>query len=322
MASSPRAIGANFRLLHKTESTYGTAPSGDWAQVPCFSFDLGGTADLLDDPALSAAAEVTRDANGYMLGRSTIAGQAVVPVDLESLGSWLRLLLGAPSTSGSSDYTHSYVSGAATLPSAAFEKALTQITKYSLLTGVKANTMALVATTDQRPRATFGLLGQDEAISGSSSAGTPTFAGMTGFHQSQCSLTLGGSAFPNVSSFSLNYSNGMEPFYDLNSADTVLAIDEGRATCSGSITLRVSEDGLGLITDAIAGTRRALVLKYEISATKSIAFAIPQAALARASVPINGPGGIDITVNFFGEYNASAGEMLQVDLKNQIASYA
>jgi len=322
MASSPRLRGADAKLYAKTESTFGTAVSGDYAQLPFFSLDLGATAELVDDPALSATAEVTRDATGVYLGRSTVAGQAVVPVDLESFGVWLRLLFGAPTTTGSSDYVHTWVSGAAALPSMTMEKALSRVSKYSLLTGVKGNSMSIVGGTEQKPRATIGLMAQDETTSGSSGAGTPTFAGMTHFHQKLCSITDDGSAFANVAEFTLNYSNNLEPYYDLNGADTPVAIDEGLASCDGSFRIRVSEDGLDLVADAVAETAHALVFKYQISSTKLVQFTIHDALLSRPTVGISGPGGTDLSFNWRARYNSSGGEMMEVVLKNQIATYA
>lgn len=323
MASTPRLKGAAVHLYAKTESTYGTAPSGDWVQLPFFDFSLGAGAELQEDPALSSTAEVTRDSTGLFLGRPTIEGQAIVPVDLESFGAWLRLLLGAPSTAGSSDYTHTWVSGVTTaLPSASMEKVLSGLTQFGLLTGVKANTMAFSAGTEQRPRATFGLIGKAEAYSGSTSAGTPTFAGSTPFHQKQYSVTDDGSALGNCMEFGINYSNNMEAYYDLNSGNAPVSIEDGQATCSGTFRTRVSPDTIDLIGDAVAGTAHSLVLKCQISSTKLIQFTIHEALLSQPIIGISGPGGIDVTFNWRAQYNASGGEMMEVILKNQTSAYA
>jgi len=322
MASSPRLRGADALLYMKTESTFGTAPSGDWIQRPFISMGIGSTAEIEDDNVLSASAEPSRDANGLGIGRATVAGDVIVPVDLENFGAWLRLLFGAPTTSGSSDYVHTFISGAESLPSASIEKVMTRIDQFGLLTGIKANTMTIAAGTEERPRATIGLMGKAEAFSGSSGAGTPTWGGMTRFHQRQLSITDDGSAFPNINSFSLTYSNGLEPYYDLNSAGVVSAIDEGRASCSGSFTGRISEDTLGLIADGRAETAHALVLKWQISSTALLEFTIHEALLSAPTIGITGPAGTDVTFNWNARYNTAGGEMLQVILKNQTATYA
>jgi len=322
MASTPRLRGADIRAYVKAESTYGTAPSGDWAQIPLYTMSAGATSSLQDDPVLSATGEVTRDSTGAYLGRPETGNDIVVPVDLESIGFWLKMLLGAPSTTGSSDYVHTFVSGYQSgLPSFSLEKHLARISKYALITGAKANTLSITATTDQRPRATIGIIGQDEAISGSSAAGTPTFAGMTPFVQRQATLTLDGSAFGNCSSLEFMYSNGMEAYYDLNSGDTLAGIDEGIATFTGSATVRVSEDAATLITNAQTETTHALVLKWQISSTKLLQITAHDILLSRPTIGINGPGGTDVTFNFTAKYNSSGGEMVEFILKNQTASY-
>lgn len=322
MASSPRLRGADSLLLMMTEGTFGTAPSGNWIQRPFISLGLGSTAEIEDDNVLSASAEPSRDANGLGISRATVAGDVIVPVDLQNFGAWLRLLFGAPTTSGSSDYTHTFISGAEALPSVSIEKVMSRIDQFGLVTGVKANTLSIAAGTEQRPQATIGLMGKAEAFSGSTSAGTPTFGGMTRFHQRQLSITDDGSAFDNITGFNLQYSNNLEPYFDLNSAGVVSAIDEGRASCSGSFTSRVSEDTLGLIADGRAETAHALVLKWQISSTALLQFTVHEALLSAPTIGITGPGGTDVSFNFVARYNASGGEMLEVVLKNQTAAYS
>lgn len=323
MASSPRLRGADTYLYVKTETTIGTAATGNFVQVPFFECTVGATAPLQEDPALSATAEITRDSTGVYLGKSVVGGQVVVPVDLESFGVWLRLLMGAPTTAGTTDYTHTFVSGLQTgLPAATMEKAFPRISRYSLLTGVQANTLSFSAGTDQRPRATLGMLGRREVISSSSGAGTPTFAGLSGFQQRQYSLQMDGSALGNCTAFTLNYANGMEPYNSLNSGDAVEAIEEGPATCSGSFTVRVSQDAVTLINNALTETAHSLLLKLEASPTQLIQFTAHNVILDRPTIGISGPGGVDVSFNFIARYDATGGEMLEAILKNQTATYA
>ena len=46
------------------------------------------------------------------LGAVTVAGQAVLPGDLINIGPWLRLVVGATTTSGNSNFIHIFGSGA------------------------------------------------------------------------------------------------------------------------------------------------------------------------------------------------------------------
>ena len=44
-----RQMGSHITALLKTEATYGTAPSGNWEQVPIIDFDPGAGSDLAPD---------------------------------------------------------------------------------------------------------------------------------------------------------------------------------------------------------------------------------------------------------------------------------
>src|SRR3712207_5997189 len=101
-----RAIGGNTRLLMLPESTYGTASTGNFRWLPFLSCDVGIEQSLLDADVIGLGG--TRDAAAPFLDTVTVAGSAVVPVDLINIGHWLRLLLGAPTTTGTTNYTHSF----------------------------------------------------------------------------------------------------------------------------------------------------------------------------------------------------------------------
>lgn len=313
-----RARGSRFKLYGLTETTYGTAASGNFDQLPCFSFALGGVQPLQADNVLSGS--TSRDSTDPMQDTLTVAGNAVVPIDLENFGHWLYMLFGAATVTGTTDYTHTWKSGVATLPSKSFEKALTDSGVYFDNLGVKANTLALNFAPQGAAQATIGLIGQDETYSGSSSAGTPTFAGITRFHQHQGSISVGGSPLANVVAASLNFSNTLEGVRTIRSDLKIEGVDEGVATLDGKITCRFTDTTL--ISYADAFTTVNLALGYTISANKSLTFTLPQTFLDRNSPPVNGPGGVQVDYNVRAAFNVSAGCMLEVVLKNQVAAYA
>ncbi|MCA3388333.1 MAG: hypothetical protein INF65_06850, partial [Roseomonas sp.] len=138
----PRAIGANARLLMIPEASYGTAPSGNWRRMPFLSCNLGAEQPLLDADVIGIGGN--RDTGAPLLDTVTVAGQAVVPIDLINFGHWLRLLFGPPTTSGTSpNFIHSFGSGLAALPSNSIEIGYPDVPNYDVCTGVRADTLEM-----------------------------------------------------------------------------------------------------------------------------------------------------------------------------------
>lgn len=81
-------------------------------------------------------ADRNRDPAAPFLDTVTVQGDIVVPVNLVNFGHWLRLLLGAPTTTGTApNLTHSFGSGAAALPSQSIEIGYPDAPTYDLRAG-------------------------------------------------------------------------------------------------------------------------------------------------------------------------------------------
>ena len=235
----PRAIGANCRLLTIPEATYGTAPAGDWLRMPFLSCDLGAEQPLLDADVIGVGS--SRDPAAPFLDTVTVQGQAVVPVDLVNIGHWLRLLLSAPTTTGTSpNFIHSFGSGAAALPSNSIEIGYPDVPNYDLCTGVRADTLEIDFSPTGPATATFGLMGQGSARGASSSGGTPTSAAYTAFHKAQGTISRNGSALAQVTGARLTYANGMEMVRTMGTIGAVSDIEETAELRAVRITLTLS----------------------------------------------------------------------------------
>ncbi|MFY7926234.1 MAG: phage tail tube protein, partial [Aquidulcibacter sp.] len=205
----PRAIGANARLLMIPEASYGTAPSGNWRRMPFLSCNLGAEQPLLDADVIGIGGN--RDTGAPLLDTVTVAGQAVVPIDLINFGHWLRLLFGPPTTSGTSpNFIHSFGSGLAALPSNSIEIGYPDVPNYDVCTGVRADTLEMDFTPTGAASATIGLLGQGSLRGAASSGGTPSGAAFTAFNKAQGSITRAGAALAQVTGARISFSNGME----------------------------------------------------------------------------------------------------------------
>ncbi|MCK8787268.1 phage tail tube protein [Roseomonas sp. NAR14] len=308
-----RAIGANTRLLMLPESTYGTAPTGNFRRLPFLSCDLGAEQPLLDADVIGLGG--TRDAAAPFLDTVTVSGSAVVPVDLINIGHWLRLLLGAPTTTGTTNYTHTFKSGGASLPSNSIELGYPDVPSYDLITGVRADTLEIDFSPSGPATASFGLIGQGSTRSGTSSGGTPTSAAYTAFNKAQGSINRSGSALAQVTGAKLSFTNSVETVRTIRADRKIEGADPGICRATGQVTVRFADTTL--LTQAQNGSSADFAFAYTIDANRSLTFTLHEVYLALAKTPIEGPGGIEAAFDFRAAYNATATTMMTIALKNQ-----
>ncbi|WP_270933384.1 phage tail tube protein [Falsiroseomonas oryzae] len=313
----PRAIGANCRLLMLPEETYGTAPTDDFRRMPFLSCDLGAEQPLLDADVLGVGNG--RDPAAPFLDTVTVQGQVVVPVDLNNIGHWLRLLLGPPITTGTSpNFTHSFGSGAAMLPSNSIEICYPDVPSYDLCTGVRADTLEIDFSPSGPATATFGLMGQGSARGASSTGGTPVTAAYTAFNKAQGAISRGSSPLAQVTGARLNYANSMEMVRTIRVGRKVEGVDPGIARATGQITARFADTTL--LTQAQNGTPAEFAFNYTIDANRSITFTMHEVYLALAKTPIEGPAGVEARFEFRAAFNSTATRMMTAVLKNDLAA--
>lgn len=295
------ARGTNFKLLAKVEGTENSAPSGNWAQLPCYSFDMAGQQEHEDDPVLSLVA--SRFMTDPALGPLAVQGTAVVPMDTGNLSFWLTALLGAGSTVS---LTTTWKPAA--LSTYSFEKGLPDDGPlYYAFSGVKANTLQIPISPDGPQRMSIGMLGRGAPAPASSSiGGTATVATFGRIMSKWCAVTVGGSAPSRVVSGEINYTNNLDAYRTVRN-DAIGApsnIDPGMVGISGSFTLRSADASAH--ADAIASTAREIVYTWTLPDTSTVVVTIERAFLGRPSLPIAGPDGIQQTFNWRGAYDSGA----------------
>ncbi|WP_137179212.1 phage tail tube protein [Roseomonas sp. AR75] len=312
----PRAIGANCRLLMLPEETYGNAPTDDFRRMPFLSCDLGAEQPLLDADVLGVGNG--RDPAAPFLDTVTVQGQVVVPVDLNNIGHWLRLLLGPPTTTGTSpNFVHTFTSGAPALPSNAIEIGYPDVPSYDLCTGVRADTLEIDFSPSGPATATFGLMGQGSARGASSSGGTPITAAYTAFNKAQGSIARGGWPLAQVTGARLAYSNSVEAVRTIRADRKIEGADPGIARATGQITARFADTIL--LNQALNNVQAAFAFSYAIDENRSLTFTVYEAYLALAKTPIEGPAGIEASFEFRAAFNATAASMMTAVLRNQQA---
>jgi hypothetical protein len=311
------AVGSRARFYWKEESVAGTAPAGDWDQFPAFSLRVGTAPSLNADSILSSG--TTRDAADPYQGVARVEGQAVVPVDTVHFGKWLQWMMGDATSSGSTNFTHVFKSGAATLTTRAIEKAFLDLTRYEVAAGARANGFEIGVGPDGSAQATVPIMCLSEALAGSSAAGTPVVTAYTRFFATQGSISRAGSALAGVTAGTIRFSNGFTPVPTIGSGTGIGGIDAGESTGGGSITARFASHTLR--TASIANTAASISFAYTIDANTSVTFLYPRCFLEPITTAVEGPSGITQQFNFTAAFDASEACLLKVTLKNQVAAY-
>jgi hypothetical protein len=130
----------------------------------------------------------------------------------------------------------------------------------------------------------------------------------------------GGSPIANIKSCSLTFSNNIDTSqYVIGSAGQVGALPAGVASVTGSITALFEDNSL--LTKAENHTESDLDLIWTDGA-HSLTLIVPELVYSPASPTVNGPAGVEATLNFQGYY-ADHGDasILKATLVNTTADY-
>jgi hypothetical protein len=314
-----RAIGANSKIHMAVEATYGTPPGGNWRLMPIVNFDLGAEQPFIDADVIGLA--TNRDVAPPFRDIVTVQGRAEVPVDLEYIGDWLRLLLGPPTTTGTApDFQHVFVSGAASLPSNSIEQAMPDVPNYAVSSGVRADTFQIDFSPSGAATATLTLVAQGSTRLNTSSAGTPTMRDYVAFNKAQGVIRRNGASLAQITGGQLSFSNGIEIVRTIRNDLRIEGADPGLSRATGQVTSRFADTLL--LDDAVNNNAIELEFEYRISPTRRLTFTLHKTYLSVAKTPIQGPQGIEASFDFRCAFDATAGRMMTVTLRNAVASYA
>lgn len=311
-----RARGANARIVGAFETIYGTAPATGFMPLPFVRSTLGPEQGLIEDDLLGNG----REKYDPTLDVVVNDGQVVVPVDVRNFGHWLKLLLGAPTTTGSAaPYTHAFASGATALPSMSIETQLPDVPSYEMNYGLRANSLQIGLSRRGLLNATVELVGKGaEARASTSDAGTVAAAlALTRFRQATGEIKREGVTLGSIVSAEVNFTNSLDKVETIQPDGEIEDADPAQAMVSGSIVSRYSS--LTLHQDAINGEPVELTFGWTAGA-HSLLFTVPRAFLPRVKTPIEGPGGIQSSANFMGSGAEEAS--FTATLVNDVESYA
>ena len=320
-AATPRGKTAN--LLFGTQADFATVAPVDYIRTLFYSESLAETSPFEDDAILGTARDNNRDATAPADGLASLAGDIVVPVDVNHFAYWLTMLLGAPVTTGAGPYEHVFSSGGEVLPYRTIEFEKRAGAAFFQNVGCLASSLSFDWTRSGGFRqATVSIVGRNQEKTAATVGGAPAaILARSPLSAAQAVLRINGVSAAHVLGGSVTYANNPEEDASINGTPYASGylLDQD-ATASGAMQLRyVDETYFDLMT---AGDPVAIELEFGSAADAKIVFALPAVRFEKgAFAPISGPGGLQADLNWRGEQSAAAA-MMTVTVTNQIATYA
>ncbi len=310
-----RALGSNALVSMAYETVYGTAPASGYKAMAFADTSLGTEQPLIDNELLGYG----RDPLAPSRDAITSDGNITIPVDSDGIGYWLKALLGAPVTTGTTPKIHTFTSGLTALPSMSIEVGNPEVPYYEMFSGVTADRMDFDMKRSGLLQAKVGLIAQGSTGGASSGAGTVAAVALQRFGHFNGSIKRNGTVLGSVQSCSFSYANNLDRVETIRADGKIDGLDPSIAAMSGKLETRF--DSSALLTQAIGGTSCSLEFSWTISASISLVITAHAVYLPVPRRTIDGPKGIMANFDWQAAKAVSPARMMTAVLTNSVVSY-
>jgi Phage tail tube protein len=312
----PRAQGARAQMALAFETSYGVAPDDAWWRMPFVSTTLGAEQPLITSELLGYG----RDPLAPIKDAVTVDGDVVVPVDTRAFGIWLKAAFGEPETTGAGPWTHTFRSGAWTLPSFAIETAMPEVPRYALYSGCVLDQLSWQLQRAGLFTATARLVAQGETVATSTAAGPPAELELKRFGHFNGSISRNGSALGNVVSAEITYANNLDRIETIRADGRIDGADPSIAALTGRVEVRFADDAL--VTQAINGDPCELEFGYSLPSGEAFTFTVHAVYLPRPRIEIAGPQGVQASFDWQAARDNALERMCTATLVNDVEDYS
>ena len=320
MPNEQIARGYKTQCLLDFEQSFGVAPEAPGGHIlPINSFGLNVSR------AKNTAATLTgrRDPVEPFDGNVEVTGDIVVPVDTRAFPWWLKLLMGAPATTGEAvPYTHVFKIGDTT-PSGIIQCRLgTNPLTYAKFDGCKVSSLNITTGGDEELTATLTMAGRNGTYGATDYNAGAASVVLKRVNNFQASLKLGEAVLAIVTQLDLTIDNGLDTtIRTLSSKGMVYDIPEGIMSVTGTATMLYT--GTAIMEEAMVNTEKSLEVTWEIDASNKITFRLPEVQFQYQGPTVEGPTGITVEQPFVAYYaDATEDTCFQATVINDVASYA
>jgi len=316
-----RAHGSDSVALFSFEQEYGAFPAAGWHKIAFQRADPGRDVPLIDEPMAGEGPEAQDP--GY--DPETVTPSFTVPIDVRSIGLWLKLLFNEPVTEdlGEGKFSHVFTSGKDLL-SASVEIGNPRIAEptYFMITGFKAGSISFDMSRQGRAMATITGIAQAVGRSGKTVVDGPKAMVGAQILNARGTLRINDEHDSTVSSGRFEFSHNAEAVVTLRGDGLIEDVDYTRQIARGNVTVRYT--GEAELTTSMDDEMPA-ALGYTFSADgkagHSLAFNAPRIFLPKSTPAIDGPGGVEQTFDWQASGADPGKTLLEVTLINDVEAY-
>lgn len=323
--------GAVVRIIGWQETTYNTTPgTPDGHLLYVQNFDLKMDEGRDSDPTISGYRGMQR----AVPGRREVSGNALITPAPETVGFWLKNIIGTPTTSGANPYTHTFAvasSGATALPVAMgfevdYSSRISGAGRFLVYSGCRVAKATFNFPVQGVPTLQVEIKGANvDADNVATLDAAPIDNSHNGWGVKNITLVFdAGGLSVCAESLSLVFDNDLDDSqFCIGNGGVRHALPEGFCMVTGSMVTWF--DTAALMNKALADTDLAAVVTLTrgnglgSANNESLTFTVPVAVITPTTVPVSGPKGLKLNASF--SAFREAGELaVTAVLKNAIAT--
>lgn len=306
-----QAQGSSVSFRAGFETSFGVTGATSYEMPFMPTLDIKETQALNDSSVIRG----TRNMDRSFLGFKAVDGSFSVPADTKSTPKWMQGFFGAPVTTGTGPYVHTFKVNDTAIPSMFLEVGHEDIGEYFLHNGIKLNSFDISFGGDGELMFNINAMGQKTTRSATEALAPTALTDVVNFEQFQA--TISGAA--NVKDLSINYTNNLDGNqYVIGDGGVRGEIPLGMVGVSGSFTALYENDTL--LAAARNNVDQALTITLTNGANTMV-FAMEEVVLEPTGVAIDSPQGLSQTFNYTAFWRAgTTSSALTVAITNDSAT--
>lgn len=264
----------------------------------------------------------TRNTVVPFAGNQDVNGSIVIPLDSGAIPYWLVAMFGDPASTGADPYVHEF-KVASSMPSFTLEEAFEDLAAniYQRFVGCKIASFGATFGGDGELTGEMTVLGAKISHEVAAFDGSPTTVSLARVENFDAAMLEGGGALSNAMEVSLNIDFGLDPnSFVIGSSGIRGDIPEGLIVVTGN--LKTLFEDKTLLDKATGDTESSLKITVTAGASSILEFEIQELLYSVNGVPIEGPQGLIVSLDFVGYYT-DGGEASNIVARvtNGVASY-